>query len=431
MFIDDMRGVRWETLHSQRVYLVSDLPVTTPLPEQVAGVIPRDAMVINALVALCTEMGESYDLCDRLIRALNERELAVHERRKALLRDGKRYRAIIGNATDLIFTLGPAGKITFGNETMKRYLGEGGKSLIGRALADFVVDKDRHSVGEMVMKGFRKGVPSKIEVRLHLAKGGTGIFSLMSTPLTEDGRIYALSVIGRDVTDIRTMQHRLSLQAKDLTLMMNGLSHELRNPLTVIGAYMRRIEKKERCMQADSFASALSGIYSSIRRIEEMIERIERYEAVANMKVEYEEVDVRRLVMDVVESLPGHIDAGVEGGLEVTAFSDERHIRDALERLVENALDTGSERIEIRIDRRDGYACVSVRDYGPGIDGDVDALFAPFYSTDPAKIGLGLAEARIAAAKIGSSIEVVPRACPGAVFTLKILLDRRNVFRSE
>ncbi len=413
------------------MYLVSDLPVPAPLPAQVVGVIPRDAGAIDAIVTLCTEMVESYDLGDRLIGSLNEKELAVHGTQKALLRDGKRYRAIIRNATDLIFTLDPAGKITFSNETMKRYLGDGRESLIGSALTDFVVDGDRRPVAEMIGKGFQKGVPSKIEARLHLAKGDTGIFSLMSTPLREDGHIYALSVIGRDITDIRSMQHRLSLQAKDLTLMINGLSHELRNPLTVIGAYMRRIEKKEKGMHADSFASALSGIYSSIRRIEEMIERTERYEAIANMKVEYREVNIRRLVMEMIESLPGHIDAAIEGDLEVAAFSDERHIRDAFQRIVENAIETGSERIEIRLEHRDGYAYVSIRDYGPGIEGDAETLFAPFYSTDPVKVGLGLAEARIAMAKIGSSIEVVLQACPGAIFILKILLDRRNVFRSE
>ncbi len=41
------------------------------------------------------------------------------------------------------------------------------------------------------------------------------------------------------------------------------------------------------------------------------------------------------------------------------------------------------------------------------------------------KTGLGLTEARIAMIKIHGDIEVVRHADPGAVFTLKILLDRR------
>ncbi|HQJ08229.1 MAG TPA: PAS domain-containing protein, partial [Deltaproteobacteria bacterium] len=166
VFIEDTSGIEWKSIHSRRVYLVSDLPVPAPLPAQVVGVIPRDAGAIDAIVTLCTEMVESYDLGDRLIGSLNEKELAVHGTQKALLRDGKRYRAIIRNATDLIFTLDPAGKITFSNETMKRYLKGGKDSLDGSALTDFVVDENRDSVTEMIWKGFRKGVPSKIDVRL-------------------------------------------------------------------------------------------------------------------------------------------------------------------------------------------------------------------------------------------------------------------------
>ena len=94
-------------------------------------------------------------------------------------------------------------------------------------------------------------------------------------------------------------------------------------------------------------------------------------------------------------------------------------------------MEAGSDRLDIGLSRADGYALVSIRDYGPGVTGDVNELFAPFYSSDPMKIGLGLTEARIVMAKIGSSIEVVPRANPGAVFTLKILMDRRNAARQD
>jgi K+-sensing histidine kinase KdpD len=41
------------------------------------------------------------------------------------------------------------------------------------------------------------------------------------------------------------------------------------------------------------------------------------------------------------------------------------------------------------------------------------------------KTGLGLTEARIAMVKIHGEIEVVRQADPGAIFTLKVLLDRR------
>ena len=51
----------------------------------------------------------------------------------------------------------------------------------------------------MLDKGFNKGVPVGPEVRMSLLGGRIGIFSLLSTPLEEEGRIYSLSVIGGDI----------------------------------------------------------------------------------------------------------------------------------------------------------------------------------------------------------------------------------------
>jgi PAS domain S-box-containing protein len=431
MFVEDKASIHWSQVKGQRVYLVSDLPISRPLPKQVVGVIPRDLMVIEAIITIYTEMRESYSIGDQLIRSLNEKELAIQEKQKTLIRDSKRFKSIIKNATDLIFTLGPQGRIMFSNETMKRYLREGQGSLAGRPLEDYVKEEDRDAIRELIERGFKRGTPFKAEVRLTLAKGTIGIFSFMSTPLIEDGRIYALSVIGRDITDLRSMQHRLALQARDLTLMMNGLAHELRNPLMVIGAYMKRIEKKEKELTSETLHAALSGVNSSVDRIEEMIERIEAYEAVVRLAVSYGEVDVRRIVSEVLDELPGHVEATVTGEPDLVVFSDPSHIKAALGRIMENAVEAGSDRFEISLCSREGFAVVSVRDYGPGIEDDVNELFAPFYSSDPRKIGLGLTEARIAMAKIGSHIDVVPQANPGAVFTLNILKDRRNALRED
>ncbi|RLA97732.1 MAG: hypothetical protein DRG37_07640, partial [Deltaproteobacteria bacterium] len=54
-----------------------------------------------------------------------------------------------------------------------------------------------------------------------------------------------------------------------------------------------------------------------------------------------------------------------------------------------------------------------------------DRIFTPFFSTDPLKIGLGLAEARMAMVKIVGEVSVKPKSEPGAIFMLKIPLDRR------
>lgn len=425
VFVGELKSVKWSDITGQRVYFVSDLPVSSPVPDQVVGVIPNDPVVIKSIMTLYSEMRDSYDIGDMLIKSLNEKERAIAEKQRIMLRDSKRYNAIIKHATDLIFLLGPSGKIMFCNETLQEYLEDTSTSLIRKAFADYVMEEDQEYVLEMLRKGFCNGVPSKAEVRLHLSGGRVGIFSLMSTPLTEDGHIYALSVIGRDITDIRTMQHRLSLQAKDLTLMINGLSHELRNPLMVIGAYMRRIEKEDSEGVNKKRSMALTGIYSSIKRIEDMIVRIEQYESLVNMKTSYGRVALVQLVRGALSMYEPAADVQVDACYEIFAYTDGDHVRAAFLRILENAIETGTDRIHITLLKNDGCACIVVRDYGEGISEDPETVFAPFYSKDPMKTGLGLTEARLAMAKLGSTIEVIPKADPGAVFTIKVPLDRR------
>lgn len=424
LFIDSPSCIGDKEVGSRRIYLVNEGRALRRLPSTIMGVIPRDASVINAMSLLYHEMKQSFEVGDMLIRSLGEKERTIREKQRLMVMDSRRYNAIIRNANDLIFILGPSGKITFCNETLRQYLEVGESSVLGRTFADFVVEEDRGHLDTMTKRGFARGVPVRLEVRLKLLSGRTGIFSLLCTPLEEEGRIYALSVIGRDITDIRAMEKRLTIQANDLSQMMNGLAHELRNPLTVIGAYIRRLER-EKGERSSKWEQALSGIYSSISRIEDMIEHVERYEKLVRMEPSCSRVELGGLLRQVADEVKCPVPVRIHTPEGLHAFCDADHVRVAFSRILENAVETGTPEIVVSVSRDDSYAYVAVRDFGPGVKDKVQTILAPFYSTDPMKTGLGLTEARIAMVKIHGDLEVVRQADPGAIFTLKILLDRR------
>jgi len=424
LFTDSTAHLGRRKTGSRRIYLVCDGKAPERLPGTILGAIPRDAAVVSAISMLYREMRQSFEVGDMLIRSLGEKDRTIREKQRLMIMDSRRYNAIIRNANDLIFILGPSGKMTFCNETFRQYLLSDGEPFLGRPFSDFVVEDDRHDLDMAIGRGFERGVPVRAEVRLQLLSGRTGIFSLLCTPLEEEGRIYALSVIGRDITDIRAMQRRLTIQANDLSQMMNGLAHELRNPLTVIGAYIRRLEREKGDMNR-KWEQALSGIYSSISRIESMIEHVERYEKLVRMEPACSRVDLCSLVRQAVQEIETGVPIRMQAPEGLHAFCDAGHVRVAFNRVLENALQTGTPEIAVDISRDESYAYVAVRDFGPGVKDKVQTILAPFYSTDPMKTGLGLTEARIAMIKIHGDIEVVRHADPGAVFTLKILLDRR------
>ena len=75
------------------------------------------------MAMLYNEMREPFEVGDMLIRS-GEKDLTIKEKRRVILRDSRRHKAIIKNANDLIFILGPSGKIMFCNDTFKDYLEE-------------------------------------------------------------------------------------------------------------------------------------------------------------------------------------------------------------------------------------------------------------------------------------------------------------------
>ncbi len=400
------------------VYIVTDGERLKSVPDTVSGIIPRDARVINAIKGLHEEIVDSYNMGDRLIETLEEKNLAIKEKKSIMLRDARRFSAIIKHATDIIFVIGPTGRIMFCNDMLKKYLSGYNERLIGKRFSEFVVEEDREKMQGMIDRTFTEKVPSKAEIRLNVLNGRLGVFSMMSTPLIERNRVYAQSIIGRDVTEIRAMQKRLVTQAEDLQCMIQGLAHELRNPIMVIGAYIKRLEKMKSFEEVNSMKASVS-------RIENMVRRIERYEEVANMELSLSWEYITELVRDTVTSADPNVIFTIVGDRNVKAYTDAHHVRLALRRILENSVEAHSKNIVINIRKIPGYALIDINDNGDGLKADMERIFTPFFSTDPLKIGLGLTEARIAIIKIGGEISASPKLDPGAVFTLKIPLDRR------
>jgi len=420
VFVDDLRFLNGNSQNTSRVYLVTDKPASQIPSSKVDGVIPRDIRVISAIKDLFSEICQSTQTSDDLLATLDEKELVIREKQDILLRDSKRYKAMIKHASDLIFILGTKGRIMFCNETFKQYIEMGKGSLIGKSFINFVFDEDRQNLECFIQESFREGVPLKIEVRLNFPGGNIGTFSLMSTPLKEGEHIYAVSIIARDISDIRSMQHRLMMQAKNLSSMIDGLSHELRNPLTIAGAYVRRLIKDEDAKNRSKRLQAVSGINSSLGRIEEMITRIEGYESVVNMCLYYSKMNLFQLVKDVCAEDSKRNSITLKKSRPIRIFSDSDHIRIALRRILENAWESGSSTIDIQLWQNENFAWIGIRDYGCGMHEDSEAIFAPFYSTDPLKIGLGLTETRIAMIKIGGEIHIESPTGPGTIVNLRI-----------
>lgn len=179
--------------------------------------------------------------------------------------------------------------------------------------------------------------------------------------------------------------------------LLRDISHELRSPLS-------------RMMVALEFVSELSIrkiLKKNILLLERMTSLILEEERLDSPfgKIKRREVDIKDLILDIVETLP---DMGVAVKLppceNITLFADVERLRMALSNIVENALKYSppdADPVIITWCREGECLTIRVCDSGPGIPREELAnIFEPFYRVDKARqsttggygLGMGLAK---------------------------------------
>jgi signal transduction histidine kinase len=110
------------------------------------------------------------------------------------------------------------------------------------------------------------------------------------------------------------------------------------------------------------------------------------------------------------------------GDREVCALADAGRLRQAVEHLIQNAIDASAPGapVYVAVGARGAEAMVNIVDSGAGMSADFirTRLFQPFASTKDGGFGVGAYEARTLVAAMGGRIEVESREGEGSRFTV-------------
>ena len=181
------------------------------------------------------------------------------------------------------------------------------------------------------------------------------------------------------------MRARIERHIEQRTLLLSGVSHDLRTPLTRM--------KLELAMMHGPEAEALGEDVEAMRRIIDTFLDFARADAAAD----WTETEVTPLVRAAVEGAAHGEAVPVEGPEGVRMRLSPIGLRRAVGNLVRNAARYG-DRIAVRVEPSRHALVVAVEDDGPGIpESDREAAMRPFARLDPARsgaegnVGLGLA----------------------------------------
>ncbi|MBI5345192.1 MAG: response regulator [Deltaproteobacteria bacterium] len=226
---------------------------------------------------------------------------------------------------------------------------------------------------------------------------------------------------------MRSLQTRLMETEKMAALgeMVDGIAHEIRNPLTMIGGMARRLYEGETEPQHKAYARR---IIQSVERLERMVSRIDEYKKILASRLA--PGDINTLVREAVKDI-GDITEGKEIKIEMKLMEpgtrirmDYGNLKTALFNILQNSVEAidGPGLIMVEtLPAIDQSLMVRITDTGAGIkEEEIRKIFNPFQTSKIEGAGMGLTIAHRVIHDHGGEIEVESKRGEGTVVTIKL-----------
>lgn len=198
--------------------------------------------------------------------------------------------------------------------------------------------------------------------------------------------------------ELKTAQDKLirSERLVAMTHLVQGVAHEIRNPVTTIGGFARRIKKiLKRDPEVDKY---LNAILEESERLESLVRQVHEYTSVLASTLALD--NIRAILHEVVNKFePIAQQQGVslvtkiDESLPLTRMASAQ-IMTALSNIMQNALESmpnGGELV-LEATQRDSQLFIKILDTGYGIRQEyLNSVYDPFFSSKTHGAGLGLA----------------------------------------
>ncbi len=306
----------------------------------------------------------------------------------------------VENTNEAFITIDEDSTVIFFNKAAEKIFGYSRDEVLGRDLG-LILDID-------CREGHKKAVANYLATRRPKLLGHETEFMAMR----RDGSLFPASIsfsvaqisgkffftgIIRDLTETRTLEEQVS-RAEHLSALgktMAEISHEIKNPLVMIGGFARQLLNT---VQKEKNHAKLKIIADEVRRLERLLlgmndlympRRLvpEKFDMFALLREVYalvkEDCELRGI--DFLLKTEGASYAMIEG--------DREKLKQVLLNVIKNGMEAlpGGGYLVVEAQSKDDVVEIAVIDSGQGIPPDVQKkLFTPFFTTKSQGTGLGL-----------------------------------------
>jgi two-component system sensor kinase FixL len=328
-------------------------------------------------------------------------------------------RSILETIPDAMVIINEKGHILSFSKTAERLFGFAEADLLGENVSTLMPSPDRERHDGYLERYLRTGEKRIIGIgRLVTGRRRDGTTFPMELSVGEtrigDDRVFTGFI--RDLTERQQYEKRLHTVQAELAhvsrvtamgTLATSIAHELNQPLTAIANYVETVSVM---LAEDPGEESLSMIREALEecareavRAGQIVRRLRDY--ISRGETERQVVSLARLVNEAsalafVGAGTQSVDLTVKIAQNDLVLVDRVQIQQVLLNLIRNAVEAMQDmphgRLSITAARRElGFVEVTVSDSGPGIAPDMtETLFAPFYSTKPTGMGVGLSISR-------------------------------------
>lgn len=349
-------------------------------------------------------------------------------------------RNVFDGLSEGLMLIGPEGAILALNPAAEKILGINRDEAQGKSWGEiFLAAPQNDDFAQAILDIVQHRAVHDHKAVSFLRPDGKSRHLLLTTSYLADpthpGQTLAITVLIHDQSEVFALQEEerrlltelkrlYQLRLMTLSRISQGVAHELRNPVMIIGGYAHRLAKK--LPPEEPFQTYLQHIVDSTQRLEKLVERVQEFCDLPEPVLLPEEI--AEVVTEAAEPFADRAQSqGVKLVFENLLPPDYQHPLDrrlisrALAALIRNALDAMPEGgiLTLRTSLTPPWLVIEVIDTGRGISPeDQPFIFNPFFSTNPAKIGMDLTIAERIALEHRGRIWVQSLSGQGAAFGL-------------
>jgi len=382
---------------------------------------------------------ETETMVDLAGRLLEDREAEKETSRlRKEIRRGEKYLAHLTNTiNEALITTDAAGRIQFVNRAASKMWGYSAEALKGKDIHFLIRGEARTLLYRDVVKDtLRMG---RVDGDFHFRKKDKGTFPgyLSSSVIRENKRVTGIVVVVSDLTKLYEIERRLKQSEKLASLgrVVEGIAHEVRNCLTSLGGFARRLRKATRDDPEHDNSTRI--IMDDVERLEKMVKEIEEYVRFSKFYTfQFSRVDILEVIhrahKRVETQLPD--DALKKVTFRVSKDKDIPRIKGdpvALEEIFYNLILNGYEampsggKVNVSVKNLKSAVSVVVTDTGVGIrEADLSEIFNPFFSSKTSGAGMGLSKVGFLVEEHLGSVTVTSEPKKGSTFEVFLPVER-------